>query len=185
MNKVAARRRRFGAAGKRRYPYTCRPGAAPLYYRPEHRGDCFAARRKLLAEFSAFYKNALTNGVGTYKSYVIKNNVADAERIQALIELLQKNKIEFGYAKGGSVRGFNYGNGRDESMNTNTSDLVIPTTQQRGTLVNVLFEPVTELSDSVTYDITAWALPYAYGLQAIASRSAVPFTTSAGRMPNL
>jgi hypothetical protein len=49
--------------------------------------------------------------------------------------------------------------------------------QQRGTLVNVLFEPVTELSDSVTYDITAWALPYAYGLQAIASKAAVPFHT--------
>jgi hypothetical protein len=138
---------------------------------------------RLLAEFSAFYRSALINGVGTYKSYVIKNNKADAERIQALIGLLQKNKIEFGYAKGGSVRGFSYGNGRDENMNVGTSDIVIPTTQQRGTLVNVLFEPVTELSDSVTYDITAWALPYAYGLQAIASKAAVPFTTSAAAVP--
>lgn len=133
---------------------------------------------KLVTEFGAFYKNALTNGSGSYKSFIIKGNKNDAERIAALIDLLQKNKIEFGYAKGGSVRGFNYDNGRDESMTIGTSDLVIPTTQQRGTLVNVLFEPSTQLSDSVTYDITAWALPYAYGLKGFASKTAVPFTTT-------
>lgn len=132
----------------------------------------------LLSEFSAFYKNARAAGVGPYKAFVIKNHPEDAQRIAALIELLKKNNIAFGYAKGGSVRGFDYDNGRDESVSLSTSDLVIPTTQQRGTLVNVLFEPATQLSDSVTYDITAWALPYAYGLKAIASRAAVPFTLS-------
>ena len=133
---------------------------------------------KLLTEFAAFYKNTLTNGSGAYKAFVIKNNTEDAERIAALIELLKKNKIEFGYARSGSVRGYNYDNAKEESWNVTTSDLVIPTTQQRGTLVNVLFEPATKLSDSVTYDITAWAMPYAYGLKAIASRTAVPFTAS-------
>lgn len=144
---------------------------------------------KLLTEFSAFYKNARTNGVGSYKAFVIKNNNQDAERVAALIELLQKNHIEFGYAKSGSVRGFDYENGREGSLETGTSDLVIPTTQPRGTMVDVLFEPVTQLSDSVTYDITAWSLPYAYGLKAIASRTAVPFTPSVQtlletKMPN-
>lgn len=131
---------------------------------------------KLLAEYSAFYKTAITNGVGSYKAFVIKNNPADAERVNVLIQLLQKNNITFGYAKSGSVRGFNYDNGKDESSNITTSDLVIPTTQQRGTLVDVLFEPNTQLSDSATYDITAWSLPYAYGLKAVASKTAVPFT---------
>ena len=133
---------------------------------------------KLLTEFSAFYKNALTNGVGLYKSYVIKYTKEDGERITALSDLLKKNKIDFGYAKGGSVRGYNYDNGREESESISTSDLVIPVQQQRGTLVNVLFEPTTKLSDSVTYDITAWALPYVYGLKAIASKAAVPYTTT-------
>jgi hypothetical protein len=40
-------------------------------------------------------------------------------------------------------------------------------------LVKVLFEPKAKLSDSLTYDITAWSLPYAYGLEAIASPSLV------------
>ena len=47
--------------------------------------------------------------------------------------------------------------------------MIISTKQKKGTLVNVLFEPNTKLSDSMTYDITAWSLPYAYGLNCIAS----------------
>ena len=37
-------------------------------------------------------------------------------------------------------------------------------------LIKVLFEPKPKLVDSVTYDITAWSLPYAYGLNAYASK---------------
>ena len=36
-------------------------------------------------------------------------------------------------------------------------------------MTQVLFEPEPFLEDSLTYDITAWALPYAHGLKAIAS----------------
>ena len=35
-------------------------------------------------------------------------------------------------------------------------------------MVKVLFEPKSKLNDSATYDITAWALPYAYGVQTYA-----------------
>lgn len=41
-------------------------------------------------------------------------------------------------------------------------------------MVKVLFEPKTKLSDSATYDITAWALPYVYGLNAYATKDKVP-----------
>lgn len=34
--------------------------------------------------------------------------------------------------------------------------------------MEVLFEPEPHLSDSLTYDITAWSLPFAYGLEAYA-----------------
>src|SRR5690606_27313835 len=36
-----------------------------------------------------------------------------------------------------------------------------------------LLEPNTKLNDSLTYDITAWSLPYAYGLEAIASETLI------------
>jgi hypothetical protein len=41
-------------------------------------------------------------------------------------------------------------------------------------MVKVLFEPNAKLADSLTYDITAWSLPYAHGLNAIASKASVP-----------
>jgi uncharacterized membrane protein len=34
-------------------------------------------------------------------------------------------------------------------------------------------EPSTKLSDSLTYDITAWSLPFAYGLETVASQTLV------------
>jgi len=37
-------------------------------------------------------------------------------------------------------------------------------------LANVLLEPHTVVTDSNTYDITAWALPYVFGLKAYASK---------------
>jgi len=40
-------------------------------------------------------------------------------------------------------------------------------------MVEVLFEPHTELTTPLTYDITAWSLPYAYGLEAVASTTLV------------
>jgi hypothetical protein len=45
---------------------------------------------------------------------------------------------------------------------------VISTLQPQGTLARVLFEPNPALEDSLTYDITAWELHHAYGLQGYA-----------------
>jgi hypothetical protein len=58
-------------------------------------------------------------------------------------------------------------------MKTTDKHIIVSTNQLKGTFVNVLFEPRTKLTDSLTYDITAWSLPYAYGLDAIASESLV------------
>ena len=51
--------------------------------------------------------------------------------------------------------------------------MVISAFQPKSVLLKVLFEPITFVSDSATYDITAWSLPYAYGLQSFASRDAL------------
>jgi len=48
-------------------------------------------------------------------------------------------------------------------------DLIISAHQPRSTLLRVLFEPVSAISDSITYDLTAWALPYAYDVDAFAT----------------
>jgi Zinc carboxypeptidase len=123
---------------------------------------------RLVKEFRKFFNEAVSTGVGEYKSYVIKNNAKDKERIESFLELLDKNGIQ--YSNGtGTGKGFNYQTGKDESFAMN-NDIVVSTLQPRSAMVKVLFEPKGKLVDSATYDITAWALPYAYGLEGYASK---------------
>jgi hypothetical protein len=125
---------------------------------------------KLLSEFKKFYDDAVSTGVGTYRSYVIKYDTNDAEKIQNLLELLRKNEIEYRTTKTSALyRGFNYDKRKEESFSVAPNDIVVSSLQPKSALVKVLFEPNTLLVDTLAYDITAWSLPYAYGLKAYAT----------------
>ena len=123
---------------------------------------------KLLQNFHQYFNDAINGKVGNYKTYVIRNNPNDAERINALLKLLDQNNIQYGTASG-SGKGFHYINKKEEQFTLNNNDIIISATQPKSALVKVLMEPQSNLEDSVTYDITAWALPYAYGLDAYAT----------------
>ncbi len=126
---------------------------------------------KAISEFKTYFANSKTSPAGEYKAYVIKGDNPD--KLQTLAELLKRNGIEFGYgaSKGGS--GFDYFTGKNENFTVTSSDMVISAYQPKSVMLKVLFEPKTFVSDSATYDITAWALPYAYGLQTFATRDAL------------
>jgi len=128
---------------------------------------------KLVSEFEKFYTTVQKNGVGDFKSFVIKTTPNDAQRVDALLTLLTKNGIQFGTGRGGNYRGLNYNSGKDENFSISGNDIVIPGAQSKGVLAKVLFEPNTVVVDSNTYDITAWALPYVYGVQAFATRQPI------------
>lgn len=121
---------------------------------------------KLIQEFQNFSKNKNYR----YKSYVVGGNQGN---LNALKKLLDAHKINYNYGNGAIVTGFNYTTNKTGSLKASADHIVISTNQLKGTLVNVLFEPKTALSDSLTYDITAWSLPYAYGLEAIASEKSI------------
>ena len=126
---------------------------------------------KLIASFARYFNDAATAGAGTFKSYIIRNRAEDQQKLRVLTELLTRNGIEFGFASG-NAKGFSYASRKDESVSMQ-NDLVISAFQPRSAMVKVLFEPDAKLPDSLTYDITAWALPYAYGLTAWASRDRI------------
>jgi len=127
---------------------------------------------KLIKEFRKYFNNAVSNGVGEYKFYVIKNEAKDAQRIDKLLDLLDKNGIQ--YTAGiGTGKGYNYHTGKEETFSLTNNDIVISAYQPRSVMVKVLFEPKSRLSDSVTYDITAWALPYVYDVRAYASKEKI------------
>tara|TARA_R110002050_G_scaffold267266_2_gene408888 strand:+ start:37388 stop:39856 length:2469 start_codon:yes stop_codon:yes gene_type:complete len=131
--------------------------------------------KKLNDEFKKFY----TNKNFKYKSYVLKG---DTDKLAALTALLEQHEIDYGWSTGATVKGFDYKSGKIKSSKNDNTSLVVSTDQIKGTLVKVLFEPNAKLSDSLTYDITAWSLPYAYGLDAIASETIVPISNSSDKV---
>ena len=124
---------------------------------------------RLLSEFERYFKTNATAPKGTYKSFVIKGESNPAQ-VAKLLELLDKNGIQYGKgtAKTG-LKGFEYQSGKTNvPFTTSDKDIVISAYQPKSVLAQVLFEPNPALNDSITYDITSWAMPYAYGVKAYA-----------------
>jgi hypothetical protein len=123
---------------------------------------------RVLSEFEKFFATPVS---GKYKSFVMKSDNEDKRR--ALMSWLDKNGIEYGMASGSKLSGYNYRTKRNESFSLSSKDIVVSTNQPKGVLTKVLFEPVTKISDSLTYDITAWSVPYIYGMEAYATSTAL------------
>ncbi|SFH39822.1 M14 family metallopeptidase [Pontibacter chinhatensis] len=139
---------------------------------------------ELKQEFQKYYSTSLKNPGGEYKSFVLKSTANTAGNLKALTDYLQQQGIQYGYAANkGSVRGYNYLNGKTESIKLAPQDVVISMYQPKSVLVKVLFEPKSALEDSLTYDITSWALPYAYGVQAYAVKGRVGMSQTAPAAP--
>ncbi|WP_431111089.1 M14 family metallopeptidase [Winogradskyella poriferorum] len=135
--------------------------------------------KQLNTEFAKFFDNSNLK----YKSYVVKGN---QDKLNSLKSLLSKHDIKFENANNGKVSGYDYATGKQGTMSVDANSLVIHTNQPKGKMVKVLFEPNAKLNDSLTYDITAWSVPYAYGLDAIASTSKVSSSkTYEGKMPTV
>ncbi|MGM0943625.1 MAG: M14 family metallopeptidase [Bacteroidota bacterium] len=126
---------------------------------------------RLLTEFSNYFSENSSNPKSKYKSFVIKGESNPAQTAK-LLELLDKNGIQYGKAGSKSgLRGFDYQSGKNASFSTSEEDIVISAYQPKSVLTQVFFEPNPQLNDSITYDITSWALPYAYNLKAYALES--------------
>ena len=130
--------------------------------------------QKLNDEFAKFFDNSKLK----YKSYVLNGN---QDRIDNLKSLLDKHEISYESGVSGKASGYKYNTASTGSINTNKNSLVVHTNQPKGKMVKVLFEPNTKLTDSLTYDITAWSLPYAYGLDAVASPNKVASTAATSK----
>ena len=117
-------------------------------------------------ELNKEFQNYFRNGDFEYKSYALNGS---PDKIETLTELLDRHEINYSYGTSGGISGYNYRQSGNGNLNTNEKTLIVSTSQPKGKMVKVLFEPKTKLADSLTYDITAWSLPYAYGLDAVAS----------------
>lgn len=124
---------------------------------------------QVLSEFDAYYQTAQEEPPGEYRTYVVKQGEHPG-RLRALAQHLDKQGIRYGYAsRERSASGFSYAGGSEEDFDVQPGDLIVSAYQPKSRLAKVLLEPRSDLADSLTYDITAWALPYAYGVDAYAT----------------
>lgn len=123
---------------------------------------------KLSNEFKQYFDNAVSSPADKYKTYVIKGT-NNADKVNNLLDFLDQHHIQYGSANSSkSYRGFSYNTNAAANVAINSNDVIISAYQPKSRLVTSLFEPVAKLSDTLTYDITAWSLPYAYGLETYA-----------------
>ncbi|MCE2895898.1 MAG: M14 family metallopeptidase [Flammeovirgaceae bacterium] len=123
---------------------------------------------KLVDEFEKFFKENVNIPAAPFKTYVIKaeNN---PDKLKKLTNWLTSHGIQFGHAAASKPsRGFDFQTQSTNNFTLTTEDIVVNIYQPKGRFVTTIFEPVTKLTDSLTYDITAWNLMYAYDLKAFA-----------------
>ena len=121
---------------------------------------------RLMTEFKKFFDDNISGAGMEYKAYVL--TAKDPNKLKEVSNLLDANGILYGTTASKTFKGFNYFTGKDENYVDDGYQLAISTLQPKGRLASVLFEPRSALSDSATYDITAWSIPYAYGINAYA-----------------
>jgi hypothetical protein len=147
--------------------------------------------QRVVNEFKKFYDDG-RNAVNTvYKAYILSSNEMD--KLNAVKKLLDNNNIQYGSISGTGMRGYSYQTDKDEEIKLDKYSIGVSAYQPKSVLARVLFEPHSKLSDSATYDITAWSIPYSYGLNGYALKerkeplpipakniTAVNYTTSYG-----
>jgi hypothetical protein len=129
---------------------------------------------RLLTEFRKYFEQSVLNPPGNYSTYVVK--AGHLPRLKKLAALLKKNHIEYSFGGDKALSGYSFETQKQASFKLERNDLVLNLHQPKAVLASVLFEPHTVVTDSNTYDITAWALPYAYGLNAFAVKESLKGT---------
>lgn len=141
-------------------------------------------KTEVVEEFGRFFEQARTNPDGPYKGYVIKGSTHQDKR-KTLESYFNKQGIAFGYAQSDqNANGYRYADGTSTRFAIEPGDMVLSAYQPKSTLLRVLFDPKPALADSLTYDITSWALPYIYGVDAYASTTELNVTTEAQATPS-
>jgi hypothetical protein len=109
------------------------------------------------------------NPLFQYKSVIIKGS-NEKSNIGSLLQLFDRNQIRYSYAGsvGKKFKGFEYSSNKDGEVTIEKGDILVSAYQPQSHFMQVLFEPDSKTTDSLSYDLTAWSLPYVYNLKAFA-----------------
>jgi len=134
-----------------------------------------ANAQKLVSEFKKYFDDNMKGVNMEYKTYVLTSS--DQNKIEAVKKLLDKNNIRYGVPSNTNFSGYNYYTNKNSNFTSEGYDIAVSTMQPKGRLIKVLFEQQSKLVDSATYDITAWSIPYSYGVNAWAAKENLQLNT--------
>jgi hypothetical protein len=134
-------------------------------------------KQKLVAEFKQFFDDSRNAKNTEYKTYVF--TAKDENKLAALKKLLDQNGIEYGALSTKTFRGFNYFTGKDDAFTDEGFHIAVSAYQPRSVMAKVLLEPRTVVTDSNTYDITAWSAAYSYGIKGYAVKEKLDIANDA------
>ncbi|MGH7443709.1 MAG: M14 family metallopeptidase, partial [Longimicrobiales bacterium] len=124
-----------------------------------------AGKSALLLDFAEFHRN-----VGREHADVLLVPGRDEGRVRALVALLSAQGIDVERATGAfradAVAHTGFASRRDFPAGT----LRVRARQPRGLLAVTLLQPEVVLDATFSYDVSAWSLPFAYGVEAHAVR---------------
>ncbi len=122
--------------------------------------------RELDRQFQAFYQRAQNQPAGEYKAFVLRHTNRP-DQLKAFARFLDMHQIRYGKAgKRQTAEGYAYASGTNGLVTIEPDDLVVSAFQPASVLVRTLLEPGAGPVDSLTYDITAWSVIHAFGLEA-------------------
>jgi hypothetical protein len=130
---------------------------------------------RVVEEFEKYFRDNVNNPAATYKSYVIKGD-NERDKITKITNWLDSHGIRYGQLSASrAAKGYDFTTQNNSSFNINSDDIVLNIYQPKSRFITTVFEPTSRLSDSLTYDITAWNLMYAYGLKGYAINERINF----------
>lgn len=127
--------------------------------------------QKVVNEFKKYFDDSRSAKGMNYKTFVLTTD--NENKLNSVINLLRLNGIELGELSAANFKGYAYKSGKEEAAQLKKFTIAVSALQPRSVMAKVLLEPVNVLPDSNTYDITAWSLPYAYGIDACAVKEAL------------
>jgi hypothetical protein len=125
-----------------------------------------AHRTGLLRDYAAAQR-----GIGAGQPDVLLIPGPDTLRLHALIDQLRREGVEVERAEGPFRADAEPYPGHRARSSFPAGSYRVPARQARGRLATTLLQPRTELDAEYSYDISAWSLPYAYGVEAHQART--------------
>ena len=128
-------------------------------------------RAEIVDHYQQYFADNISGKNASNKTYLLTAN--NIEKLLPVMDLLNKNGIQFGTTtKISSLKGHRYFTNKEE-VKLSKFTLAISALQSKGSLIKVLFEQQSILKDSNTYDITAWSIPYMFGVECYSIKNGI------------